>query len=68
MTSSLYLDREEELLLDRLAGVNRLSRNSILRLALRELAALADPAGRLPLLGRRPVGVLERPEASRSAT
>jgi len=52
MTSSIYLDREEELLLDKLSGVNRLSRNTVLRLALRELATRADPQGQLPLLGK----------------
>lgn len=54
MTSSIYLDREEELLLERLAGMNQLSRNTVLRLALRELGSRADRDGRLPLIGRRP--------------
>lgn len=49
---SIYLNRREQLMLDRLAGVNGLAPNTVLRLALVQLHALADAAGRLPLAGQ----------------
>lgn len=48
---SVYLNRREQLMVDRLAGVNRLSANMVLRLALHQLYAQADADGRLPLAG-----------------
>lgn len=59
MTKSVYLSRAEELQLERLAAMNDLKANEVLRLGLRELAAQADAAGRLPLA--------ERPDPSRVA-
>lgn len=53
MKRSVHLDAHEDLLLERLAGVNRLNPNAVLRLALRHLATAADRDGRLPLLGRQ---------------
>lgn len=54
MTSSVYLNRQEEVMLDQMAGANQLPPNSILRIALRELYARSDQAGRLPLVGVKP--------------
>lgn len=64
-TKSVHLDGQEQLMLDKLAGVNQLPANTVLRLALRQLFTLADGEGRLPLVGRPMIGLRLDPVTSR---